>query len=456
MIARFYRVLDPSEEGDGEIAWPRRHCRTLGRTLGRTLAWPLALVGAWLFAAPASAQLLHGLGGAIGGLPSTLGGTLNEVRRGADQTIDDLSSTATQISRDRLGDLARTYPRALELDDKGAVVVRGEVLAISPSPASLDLAAKAGFSVMHESRLDSLGLDLVTLGAPKGLSAREALRRLRALDPEGRYDLDHLYAGAGAVVAATSVAAGGAGTQSQGARIGLLDTGIDRRHTAFAASAIEQRGFAPGGVTPAAHGTAVASLIVGQAHGFHGSAPGASLLAADVYGSGPTGGSADAIVQGLAWMAENHVRVINISLVGPPNLTLEAAVQSLVAKGVLIVAPVGNDGPAAPPLYPAAYPGVVAVTGVDRRGKVLFEAGRSGHIDFAAPGADLEAARAGGGFTTVRGTSFAAPIVAGRLADMLHGEDRASAAKALAALADQARQDGGVVGRDLARADQAR
>ena len=93
-------------------------------------------------------------------------------------------------------------------------------------------------------------------------------------------------------------------------------------------------------------------------------------------------------------MAENHIRVINISLVGPPNLTLEAAVRSLVGRGVLIVAPTGNDGPAAPPLYPASYPGVVAVTGVDRRGKVLLEAGRAGHVDFAAPGADLEAARA--------------------------------------------------------------
>ena len=250
--------------------------------------------------------------------------------------------------------------------------------------------------------------------------------------------------------------AGGHAAHGHGPRIGLIDTGIDAKHPAFAASLIEQRGFAPGGVTPAAHGTAVASLIVGEARDFHGAAPGANLLAADVYGAGPTGGSVEAIVQGLAWMAENHVRVINISLVGPPNLTLELAVRALVDRGVLIVAPVGNDGPAAAPLYPAAYPGVVAVTGVDRRGKVLVEAARAGHMDFAAPGADLEAARTGGGFARVRGTSFAAPIVAGRLADLLRGEDRASAARALAALSDQARQAGGVVGRDLALADQAR
>jgi subtilisin family serine protease len=447
MIARLHGVQDPPIAEDREIAWLRNHARALG--------WPLALIGACLIATPASAQLLHGLGGAIGGLPSTLGGTLNDVRRGADLTVDDLSSTTTQISRDRLGDLARSNPRALEFDDRGAVVVRGAVLAVSPSPASLGIAAKAGFSVLRETRLEALGLDLITLGTPKGMSAREALRRLRTLDPDGRYDLDHLYADAGEVTGATSVEASGA-APGLGARIGLLDTGIDRRHPAFAASVIEQHGFAPGGVTPAAHGTAVASLMVGEARGFHGSAPGASLFAADVYGAGPTGGSADAIVQGLAWMAENHVRVINISLVGPPNLTLEMAVRALVERGVLIVAPVGNDGPAAPPLYPAAYPGVVAVTGVDKHGKALIEAGRAGHIDFAAPGADLEAAKAGGGYARVRGTSFAAPIVAGRLADMMHGEDRASAARALAALTDEAHKSGGVVGRDIALADQAR
>jgi len=448
MIARLHGVSGLPTAEDHQIAWLRKRAPTLG--------WPLALIGAWLIATPASAQLLRGLGGAVSGLPSTISGTLGDVRHVTDQTVDDLSSTTSQFSRDRLGDLAREYPRALEFDDKGAVVVRGEVLAISPSPASLDIAAKAGFSVLRDSRLDSLDLDLVTLATPKGVSAREALRRLRALDPDGRYDLDHLYAGAGEGLAASRPAADPGAPQGAGVRIGLLDTGIDRGHPAFAASTIEQRGFAPGGVTPAAHGTAVASLMIGQAHGFHGAAPGASLLAADVYGAGPTGGSADAIVQGLAWMAENHVRVINMSLVGPPNLTLEVSVRALVKRGVLIVAPVGNDGPAAPPLYPAAYPGVVAVTGVDRRGKVLVEAGRAGHVDFAAPGADLEAARAGGGFARVRGTSFAAPIVAGRLADVLRGEDRAATARALAALAEEARQAAGVVGRDVALADQGR
>jgi hypothetical protein len=59
---------------------------------------------------------------------------------------------------------------------------------------------------------------------------------------------------------------------------------------------------------------------------------------------------------------------------------------------------------------------VIAVTGVDRRNRPLIEAGRGLHLDFAAPGADMAAAAPGGGLKAVRGTSFAVPLVAGRLA----------------------------------------
>jgi subtilisin family serine protease len=217
-----------------------------------------------------------------------------------------------------------------------------------------------------------------------------------------------------------------------------LDTGVSRQDKVFAGAVIEQRAFAPGGIRIDAHGTAVASLIVGESGRFRGAAPGARLYAADVYGTGPTGGSADAIVRALAWMAQNNVPVINISLVGPPNLALAAAVRAVTARGERVVAPVGNDGPAAPPLYPASYPEVIAVTAVDPRGRVIFEAGRARHVDFAAPGVDMLAEKPGGGLVPVRGTSFAAPIVAGRLALLLRTPDPAGATRALAALTAEA------------------
>jgi len=86
------------------------------------------------------------------------------------------------------------------------------------------------------------------------------------------------------------------------------------------------------------------------------------------------------------------VAVINISLVGPKNLLLARVVAALIARGYVIVAAVGNDGSAAPPLYPAAYRHVISVTAVDAERRVLFEAERGPQVTFAAQGADLKAA----------------------------------------------------------------
>jgi subtilisin family serine protease len=175
-------------------------------------------------------------------------------------------------------------------------------------------------------------------------------------------------------------------------------------------------------------------LILG-ATGIHGSAPAAELFAADVYCGSATGGAIDSVAEALAWLAREHVAVINVSLVGPQNATLGGVVRLMVARGHLIVAAVGNDGPAAPPLYPAAYPDVVGVTAVDARRRVLPEALRGKQVDFAAPGSDMLAAGAPGATTVVRGTSYASPIVAGLLAQKLREPDSAAARRALEALA---------------------
>jgi subtilisin family serine protease len=218
-------------------------------------------------------------------------------------------------------------------------------------------------------------------------------------------------------------------------------------HPALRRAKIVQRAFAPGGARITDHATAVASLMVGQAGPFRGAAPGASLYVADVYGTTPAGGSAEAIARGLAWLAQMRVPVVNISLVGPRNGLLERAVAALNARGVVVVAAVGNDGPAAPPLYPASYPGVVAVTAVNGRRQVLPEAGRGTHVDFAAPGADMAGASARGGYLAVRGTSFAAPLVAGLIARQ-GGADRLAAVDLGAAGADPV-YGRGLVGFDL-------
>jgi subtilisin family serine protease len=128
-----------------------------------------------------------------------------------------------------------------------------------------------------------------------------------------------------------------------------------------------------------------------------------------------------------------------MSIVGPPNQTLERVVGAMVRRGHLLVAAVGNDGPAAPPLYPASYPGVVGVSAVDKRGRVLLEAGRGPQVMFAAPGNNMVSAAPGEpAFRQVRGTSFAAPIVTAMLAEHLAQPGTPGAAQALALLAKKA------------------
>jgi subtilisin family serine protease len=167
------------------------------------------------------------------------------------------------------------------------------------------------------------------------------------------------------------------------------------------------------------------------------------LFAADVYGGSASNGSAVAIVRAMGWLASAHVRVVTISLVGPANPLLQAGVKALQAKGIAVVAAVGNDGPAAPPQYPASYPGVIAVTGVDSSGRALIEAGKPLHLDFAAPGADMVGAVPGGGWERLRGTSFAAPLVAASLARL----------GSLDALAASAKPGRGRVGQGIVCAD---
>ncbi len=345
------------------------------------------------------------------------------------------------LRRDRLRDFVRANPKTIDVDDRGDPVVRGEVLVLSPSATALAAARAAGFTVARQTTLEEADTVVAVLASPPGLSARAAIRKLRALDPPGQYDFDHIYFPAGEVGgAAPETGEKRGGVSGAPTLLGLVDSGVDAALPVFSGVRIDQRGFAPGGVKIAAHGTAVASLMVGRGGRFHGAAPGAPLLVADVYGAGPTGGSAEAVVQGLAWVAHGHAEVIDISVVGPPNAVLAKVIAALAERGLLIVAPVGNDGPAAPPLYPASYPEVIAVTAVDARGKVLLEAGRAAHVDFAAPGADMAAATPGGGFAEVRGTSFAAPIVAGELALLVRQAGLASAREAVTALAASAKK----------------
>jgi len=408
--------------------------------------------------------IAQGRGGArIPRLP--FGRPFNSIPRG----FQPPGLAVAQSARRTAGEtLIRQNRQLIEADPNGEPLLRGQLVALGLSDAALGRITAAGFTVVREQQLTGLNFRLDVLRSPPRLSTRRALRMLRGLDANATFDFDHLYAPSAMPAETTAgddpgpVASSSPGSaplvSSGSARVGLIDGGVQRTHPAFKHDTLMVWGC-NGRLFPSTHGTAVASLLVGNQPPFHGSAPGATLYAADVYCGLPTGGSIDAIAEALGWMSASQVPVINISLVGPDNIILRQLVSQMIARGYLIVAAVGNDGPAAAPLYPAAYPGVVGVTAVDAHRRLLFEDGRGSQVAFAAPGADMVAAALPDGYTTVRGTSFAAPLVAGLLARQLTEPNEANAHLAIAALVARATHVGragrnpnygfGVVGQNL-------
>ena len=363
---------------------------------------------------------------------------LPEVTRAVGGNLRELAG-ARALRADRL---LREHRAELDRDPRGELVVRAEVIAIDITQSALDKALAAKFTVLRTEDLPDLGVKLTILQTPEGMSASRGLKRLRKLDPEGSYDFNHVYLDSGEIgLAHSRLVTADSGQASGGAvgRVGLIDGGIDGAHQSFGSLRMQRHGC-DGAVVPSAHGTAVASILVARGNI-------AEVFAADVYCGQPAGGAVDAVAAAFGWLAREKVAVINVSLVGPRNALLERVVQTLVARGHVIVAAVGNDGPAAPPLYPAAYEGVVGVTGVDGKHRVLIEACRGKHVDFAALGAQVPAAaQAPDQYAAVRGTSFAAPAIAALLAE-IRSPDTAARAELLAKLTSAA-QDLGKPGRD--------
>lgn len=373
----------------------------------------------------------------------------------ADTLAAPLDRTLGTLRQVRVERLLRQHRQELDNDPRGAPVVRGRVVALDPSADALSRARAAGFTVESESLLTELDLRLVVLAAPRGMRTRAALQRLRRLDPAGHYDFDHVYLGADAgrlqlAMVPTSGLQAGMATQmparaSSTVRVGLVDSGVQAAHPSLRRVDVRQWGCG-GTAHPDVHGTAVASLLAGAPADAAG--PGGALselFAADIYCGAPTGGAVTGLAQALAWLSRERVAVINLSLVGPPNALLQRLVESMLQRGHVLVAAVGNDGPAAPLLYPAAYDGVIGVTAVDARGRTLPEAARGAHVDFAAPGSGLHAASAGAGFEPVRGTSYAAPLVARRAAVVA---PMAGLSSSITALLEREAVDAGPEGRD--------
>lgn len=415
------------------------------KTMSRTMKLLTALL-AWAVLAPAQAQIRLPQLPAGPGLPAAADRLIDRSPAPLPDLLPGVTSLVAQRA-EGVRDLLRRAPDRIELDPRGEPIRRQELVLVGPSDAALAAAAALGLTPLRDATWPELELRAVVLRVPAGQDTAQALAQLRAAQPDLQVDFNHLYARGGEVGGEGGGAAAAGPARPAGPwRVGLIDGGVDRRHPALRRAGGSSMGC-NGQTLPSAHGTAVASLLVGRDRGFEGAAVPAALMAADVYCNQPDGGSAEAVVAALAWMARERVAVVNVSLVGPANTLLSRGIAGLVQRGHLVVAAVGNDGPAAPPLYPAAYPGVVGVSAVNGSRRVLPEAAQGPQVMWVAPGAEMAVAQAGGGYAVARGTSFAAPLVAGLLAADLRAPDVKAAAAALERLAARA-IDLGAPGRD--------
>ncbi len=221
--------------------------------------------------------------------------------------------------------------------------------------------------------------------------------------------------------------------------VGIIDTEVTNAASLSLANFKAKRIFADTD-KPAVpdHGNAVAAIMAATGNGFEGLAQGTTLRAAGVMREVAPGINATntlLVAQALDWMAGEKVQVVNLSLGSASDAVLETVVGKSLATGMLLVAAAGNGGPSAAPSYPAAYPGVIAVTAVDANKRLYARANRGNYITIAAPGVDVWVPVAttgsignGSKGKYVSGTSFASPFVAAAVAQSLANQAAAQSA----------------------------
>jgi serine protease len=195
------------------------------------------------------------------------------------------------------------------------------------------------------------------------------------------------------------------------------------------------------------HGTHVAGTIAQTTNngmGAAGLAFCATLMPIKVLSKQGFGSTAN-VAEGIRFAADNGAQIINMSLGGPiKSKILEDAVNHALSKGVVVVAAAGNSGRSVG--WPAAYPGVIAVSATDDKDKIAWFSSRGPQVVISAPGvAVTQQTICNGGkdkceiFGTFNGTSMASPHVAGAAA-MIEGLGVTDADSVREALTSTARE----------------
>ena len=202
--------------------------------------------------------------------------------------------------------------------------------------------------------------------------------------------------------------------------IAVIDGGVDTQHPELAGLIVDTFDAIGRGDRIHAHGTSIVGAIAARAR-LRGTAPGAHILVARAFGTQRTSmdGTTTDIIKAIEWSMQRGARIINMSFAGDRNPLIERTLNVARARGIILVAAAGNNGPTSPPQYPAALPAVIAVTATDEDDRLYRSAVRGNHIAIAAPGVNLVLPTVGGDCRITSGTSFSAAEITGVIALML-------------------------------------
>lgn len=409
--------------------------------------------------------------------------TLRRIRRGlfacatsgGIAVIPGVPAVAARIA------LAADPQSSSETPSEGANPARPPVLANPPSPfapdqvlVSLspgtpetvddDVAQIYGLEVINRWPLDLIGVRLVLYRIPDGRTVDNIVSQLRgdgritAPQPnyyyirqaeqfaENKQADDLQYALANMKIAPAHEIATG-----KDVVIAIIDTKIDTTHPDLL-NAVQETYNAVDDQTSEAddHGTAIAGII-GARGILKGIAPDARLLGINAFlNSGQNGGmtaTTATLLRGLDWAVREQANIINLSFAGPSDDLVRKAIAAVIDAGAIPIAAAGNGGERASPAYPAAYPGVIAVTAVDIQDRIYPLANRGSYIEIAAPGVDVLTLALDHAHLLQSGTSFAAAHISA-LAALMIEQDPALTLDTIRVALTEAAEDLGSPGRD--------
>jgi len=211
-------------------------------------------------------------------------------------------------------------------------------------------------------------------------------------------------------------------TRGAGVTVAVVDSGVDSTHPDLGGSILPvPRGSAIG--DKEGHGTGMASLIVGQGTaagglGVYGVAPAAKVLPFRAEEGLTTGGfNPVSLAEGVRLAADSPAKIINLSVGSSFRSShLSDAIAEAQKKGKLVVAAAGNTpgDHHDEPVYPAAFPGVLAVGAVNAAGKPASNSVRGNWLSLVAPGEEIpKACTSETRYCKGTGSSDAAALVSG-------------------------------------------